>query len=113
MIEVSLTDGGQDILLSTMDGQSIRFKEEQVRPMGRDTMGVIGIRLEEDDAVVSMQVLHPAHRFSPWPTRGWASAPASRSIGPRGRGGRGLITMKTTERTGRVGACSRWWTRTS
>ena len=49
LIGVQLTDGDQDILLSTMDGQSIRFKEEQVRPTGRDTMGVIGIRLEEDD----------------------------------------------------------------
>ena len=102
MIEVSLTDGGQDILLSTMDGQSIRFKEEQVRPMGRDTMGVIGIRLEEGDAVVSMQVLHPGASILTVADKGMGKRTGIEEYRTQGRGGRGLITMKTTERTGRV-----------
>ena len=102
LIEVSLTDGDQDILLSTMDGQSIRFKEEQVRPMGRDTMGVIGIRLEEDDAVVSMEVLHPGASILTVSDNGMGKRTAIDEYRSQGRGGQGVITMKTTERTGRV-----------
>ncbi len=102
LIEVSLTDGDQDILLSTMDGQSIRFKEEQVRPMGRDTMGVIGIRLEEGDAVVSMEVLHPGASILTVADKGMGKRTGIDEYRTQGRGGRGLITMKTTERTGRV-----------
>ena len=102
LIEVSLTDGDQDILLSTMDGQSIRFKEEQVRPMGRDTMGVIGIRLEDDDQVVSMEVLHPGASILTVADKGMGKRTAIDEYRSQGRGGQGVITMKTTERTGRV-----------
>ena len=102
LIEVRLTDGDQDILLSTVDGQSIRFKEEQVRPMGRDTMGVIGIRLEEDDQVVSMEVLHPGASILTVSDKGMGKRTGTDEYRSQGRGGRGLITMKTTERTGRV-----------
>ena len=102
LIEVLLTDGDQDILLSTMDGQSIRFKEEQVRPMGRDTMGVIGIRLEEGDQVVSMEVLHPGASILTVSDKGMGKRTGADEYRTQGRGGRGLITMKTTERTGRV-----------
>ncbi len=102
LIEVRLTDGDQDILLSTMDGQSIRFKEEQVRAMGRDTMGVIGIRLEEEDQVVSMEVLHPGASILTVSDKGMGKRTGTDEYGQQGRGGKGLITMKTTERTGRV-----------
>ena len=102
LIEVSLTDGDQDILLSTVDGQSIRFKEEQVRPMGRDTMGVIGIRLEEGDAVVSMEVLHPGASILTVADKGMGKRTGIDEYRTQGRGGQGVITMKTTERTGRV-----------
>jgi len=102
LIEVRLTDGDQDILLSTMDGQSIRFKEEQVRAMGRDTMGVIGIRLEEGDKVVSMEVLHPGASILTVSDKGMGKRTGTDEYGQQGRGGKGLITMKTTERTGRV-----------
>ncbi|MCY4486059.1 MAG: DNA gyrase subunit A [Deltaproteobacteria bacterium] len=102
LIEVLLTDGDQDILLSTMDGQSIRFKEELVRPMGRDTMGVIGIRLEEGDQVVSMEVLHPGASILTVSDKGMGKRTGADEYGQQGRGGKGLITMKTTERTGRV-----------
>ncbi len=102
LIEVRLTDGDQDILLSTMDGQSIRFKEEQVRPTGRDTMGVIGIRLEEKDQVVSMEVLHPGASILTVSDKGMGKRTGTGEYRSQGRGGRGLITMKTTERTGRV-----------
>ncbi len=102
LIEVRLTDGDQDILLSTMDGQSIRFKETQVRPTGRDTMGVIGIRLDGGDQVVSMEVLHPGASILTVADKGMGKRTGTDEYGQQGRGGKGLITMKTTERTGRV-----------
>ena len=102
LIEVRLTDGDQDILLSTVDGQSIRFKEQQVRATGRDTMGVIGIRLEEGDAVVSMEVLHPGASILTVSDKGMGKRTGTDEYRAQGRGGRGLITMKTTDRTGRV-----------
>ncbi|MDE0032575.1 MAG: DNA gyrase subunit A [Deltaproteobacteria bacterium] len=102
LIEVRLTDGDQDILLSTMDGQSIRFNEKHVRPTGRDTMGVIGIRLEESDQVVSMEVLHPGASILTVSDKGMGKRTGTDEYGQQGRGGKGLITMKTTERTGRV-----------
>ncbi len=102
LIEVRLTDGDQDILLSTMDGQSIRFKEEQVRPTGRDTMGVIGIRLEEKDQVVSMEVLHPGASILTVSDKGMGKRTGIGEYRLQGRGGRGVITMNTTDRTGRV-----------
>ena len=102
LIEVRLTDGDQDILLSTMDGQSIRFSEKHVRPTGRDTMGVIGIRLEESDQVVSMEMLHPGASILTVSDKGMGKRTGTDEYGQQGRGGKGLITMKTTERTGRV-----------
>src|SRR3989475_6754197 len=59
VIGVHLTDSQQEMILSTRDGQSIRFKEEQVRPTGRGTYGVVGIRLDKGDEVVSMEILSP------------------------------------------------------
>ena len=102
LIGVQLTDGDQEILLSTMDGQAIRFKEEQVRATGRGTMGVIGIRLEKYDQVVSMEVLHPGASILTVADKGMGKRTGIDEYRSQGRGGKGLITMKTTERTGRV-----------
>ena len=102
LIGVRLTDGDQEILLSTVDGQAIRFKEEQVRSTGRGTMGVIGIRLEQDDQVVSMEVLRPGASLLTVSDNGMGKRTATDEYRLQGRGGRGLITMKTTDRTGRV-----------
>ena len=57
VIGVRLTDGQQELILSTADGQSIRFKEEQVRATGRGTFGVVGMKLDPNDKVVSMEIL--------------------------------------------------------
>ena len=102
LIGVRLTDGDQEILLSTADGQAIRFKEEQVRATGRGTLGVIGIRLEQDDQVVSMEVLRPGASLLTVSDNGMGKRTATDEYRLQGRGGRGLITMKTTDRTGRV-----------
>ena len=59
VIGVRLTDGQQEVILSTRDGQAIRFKEEDVRPMGRGAGGVRGITLEQGDSVVGIAVASP------------------------------------------------------
>ena len=102
LIGVRLTDGDQEILLSTVDGQAIRFKEAQVRATGRGTMGVIGIRLEQDDQVVSMEVLRPGASLLTVSDNGMGKRTATDEYRFQNRGGRGIITMKTTDRTGRV-----------
>ncbi len=57
--QVMLTSGDDELLLGTQRGQAIRFHEKQVRPMGRTAMGVIGIRLEEGDRVIGMEMVRP------------------------------------------------------
>src|SRR5439155_12825422 len=59
VIGVRLTDGQQEVILSTRDGQAIRFKEEDARPMGRNAGGVRGITLEPGDSVVGVAVASP------------------------------------------------------
>ena len=60
LIDVRITDGQLDVLLSTRKGMAIRFSEEQVRRMGRATRGVRGISLRDGDEVVGMETLEPA-----------------------------------------------------
>ena len=102
VISVHLTDGNQEILLSTMDGQAIRFRETQVRPTGRGTYGVIGVRLEKDDRVVSMEVLTPGTSVLTVSENGYGKRTEINEYRLQSRGGRGTITMKTTTKTGRV-----------
>ncbi len=103
VIGVRLTDGNQEIILSTLDGQSIRFKEEQVRPTGRGTYGVVGMTLEKDDAVVSMEILSLGANLLTVSENGYGKRTPMEEYRLQSRGGKGIITMKTTtDKTGRV-----------
>lgn len=102
LIEVSLTDGKQDVLLSTRAGQSIRFSEEGVRPMGRSAVGVIGIRLDKTDQLVSMEVLHPNATVLTVTENGYGKRTDVEEYRVQGRGGSGIITIKTSDRNGSV-----------
>ena len=102
LIGVQLTDGNQEILLSTVEGLAIRFKEDQIRATGRVSKGFIGIRMNESDQVVSMEVLHPGASILTVSDNGMGKRTGIGEYRLQGRGGKGLITMKTTERTGRV-----------
>ena len=98
-----LTDGRQEIILSTADGQSIRFKEEQVRATGRGTFGVVGMTLEaEGDHVVSMEILTRGCDVLTVAEGGYGKRTEMDEYRLKSRGGKGIITMKTTDRTGRV-----------
>ncbi|MGH7834022.1 MAG: DNA gyrase subunit A [Candidatus Binatia bacterium] len=102
VIGVRLTDGNQEIVLSTSDGQSIRFKESQVRSTGRDTYGVVGMSLEAGDQVVSMEILSRGADILTVSENGYGKRTAMEEYRMQSRGGKGIITMKTTEKTGRV-----------
>jgi DNA gyrase subunit A len=102
VIGVRLTDGQQEIILSTADGQSIRFKEEQVRPTGRGTYGVVGMRLDEGDALVSMEILSLGAAILTVSENGFGKRTEMDEYRLQSRGGKGIITMKATDKTGRV-----------
>jgi DNA gyrase subunit A len=102
VIGVRLTDGQQELILSTAEGQSIRFKEEQVRPTGRGTFGVVGMRLDEGDHVVSMEILTRGFSVLTVADGGYGKRTEMDEYRLQSRGGKGIITMKTSERTGRV-----------
>ena len=102
VIGVRLTDGQQEIILSTAGGQSIRFKEEQVRPTGRGTYGVVGMRLDEGDVVVSMEILTLGFDILTVAEYGLGKRTEVGEYRITSRGGKGIITMKTGDKTGRV-----------
>jgi DNA gyrase subunit A len=102
VIGVRLTDGQQEIILSTADGQSIRFKEEQVRSTGRGTFGVVGMKLDPGDKIVSMEILTFGFDVLTVSEGGFGKRTAMDEYRLQSRGGKGVITMKTTDKTGRV-----------
>ncbi|PIR21005.1 MAG: DNA gyrase subunit A [Deltaproteobacteria bacterium CG11_big_fil_rev_8_21_14_0_20_47_16] len=102
IVSVRLTDGKQDILLSTKEGQAIRFKEEDARPIGRTSRGVRGITLSKGDAVVSMETVSQKCNILTVTQNGYGKRTDSDEYRIQGRGGSGIITIKTTDRNGPV-----------
>jgi len=102
VIGVRLTDGEQEILLSTKSGQAIRFSEGEVRPTGRGTYGVKGITLEMGDAVVSLETLKKEATLLTVSSRGYGKRSEVENYRVQSRGGKGIITMRTTDKTGEV-----------
>jgi DNA gyrase subunit A len=102
VIGVRLTDGQQEIILSTAAGQTIRFKEDHVRPTGRGSYGVVGMRLDDGDSVVSMEILSPGADLLTVSEHGYGKRTAANEYRITSRGGKGIITMKTTDKTGPV-----------
>ncbi|MGE0823262.1 MAG: DNA gyrase subunit A [Candidatus Binatia bacterium] len=102
LIGARLTDGTQEILLSTKNGQAIRFSEEEVRPTGRGTYGVKGINLEEGDAVVSLEIINPGVTLLTVSASGYGKRSDVEEYRVQSRGGKGVITMRTTDKTGEV-----------
>jgi DNA gyrase subunit A len=102
LIGARLTDGNQHVFLASAEGISIRFKEEDVRPMGRASHGVRGMTLEKGDHVVSMETaVHPASLLTVC-ENGYGKRTPTDEYRVQSRGGKGIITIKTTERNGRV-----------
>ncbi|MCK6555152.1 DNA gyrase subunit A [Candidatus Binatia bacterium] len=102
VIGVRLTDGQEEIILSTREGQAIRFRESDVRPMGRGAGGVRGISLEAGDSVVAAAVPAAKCTILSVAENGYGKRTAVDEYRLTSRGGKGVITMQTTEKTGKV-----------
>ena len=102
VVSVKLTAGKEDIFLTTADGQSIRFKEEDVRSTGRATYGVWGITLSKGDEVVSMETITNATPMLTCTQNGYGKRTELAEYRIQGRGGSGIITIQTTDRNGKV-----------
>ncbi|MGE0643355.1 MAG: DNA gyrase subunit A [Nitrospira sp.] len=102
LIGVQLTDGQREILLGTRQGMTIRFKEDEVRPMGRTAYGVKGITLEEGNDVIGMETITPDSTTSILTVTegGYGKRTPVGEYRVQGRGGKGIISVKTTERNG-------------
>ncbi len=102
LIDVKLTDGDQDIVLSTKNGLSIRFREKQVREIGRAGKGVKGVNLLKDDQVVSAETILKDVTLLTVTEKGFGKRTPISDYPIQSRGGKGVITIKTNERNGRV-----------
>ncbi len=102
VVGVRLTDGRSEVILSTADGQAIRFEESEVRPMGRSTYGVRGMTLDEGDQIVSIDLVETGASLLAVAEKGYGKRTEMEEYRQTHRGGKGIITMKTTEKTGRV-----------
>jgi DNA gyrase subunit A len=104
LLDVVLTDGTKRIFIATHNGLAIRFNEEDVRPMGRATRGVRGINLRKDDYVVSLCAVsaEDSERMLSVSEQGYGKQTKITDYRFQSRGGKGVINMKTTEKTGKV-----------
>jgi DNA gyrase subunit A len=102
LIDVMLTSGRDEVVLITREGQSIRFSEEDVRPMGRPAGGVRGINLEKTDTVVALAVVVADAMLLVAGENGIGKRTGFDEYRRQSRAGKGIITMKTTEKTGSV-----------
>ena len=102
LLTAALSGGGDEIFMATAGGQSIRFSEKGVRPMGRGARGVMGVRLRKDDKVVEAEVLSGRPDILTVTQNGYGKRTAVSEYRLQGRGGSGIINMKTTERNGKV-----------
>jgi DNA gyrase subunit A len=102
LIGVQLTDGRREILLGTKQGLTIRFTEDEVRSMGRTAYGVKGITLEEGNEVIGMETITPDSTTSILTVTegGYGKRTPVGEYRVQGRGGKGIISVKTTEKTG-------------
>ena len=102
LIEVLYTERDEDIFLVTAEGMSIHFNEKDVRPTGRTSMGVCGIKLAKGDRVVAMQLAIQGNEMLVISENGMGKRTDKKEFNIQGRGGKGVKCYKVTEKTGRV-----------
>jgi DNA gyrase subunit A len=102
LIGVRVSSGSQDIFLTTRQGKSIRFHEDEIREMGRVAAGNIGIRMESGDEMVGMDVLDEGATILTVTEKGFGKRTRTGEYRVQGRGGKGIVTIKTTQRNGVV-----------
>lgn len=102
LINVAITDGENEIVLGSRDGMAVRFKESDVRAMGRTARGVKGMSLAPGDAVVSMIAIKPGASVLTVCENGYGKRTNIDEYRLTKRGGKGVINIKTTDRNGKV-----------
>ncbi|MBL4938390.1 DNA gyrase subunit A [Clostridium sp. YIM B02515] len=102
LIGVKMTDGQSEILIVTQDGYSMRFSETDVRPMGRTATGVKAITLREGDSAVSMNVIAENEDVLIVSENGYGKRTGIDEYSAHRRGGKGIITYKVSEKTGKI-----------
>ncbi|MEY2479223.1 MAG: gyrase subunit [Verrucomicrobiota bacterium] len=102
LIDAKLTSGNNEIVLITKEGMSLRFHEEQLRDQGRNTVGVWGIRPDKKDLVVAIALVDPDSMLLVAGENGIGKRTPFDDYRKQKRGGKGIITMKTGEKTGKV-----------
>jgi DNA gyrase subunit A len=105
LLAASLSEGDDEIFMATARGQSIRFHEADVRPMGRTARGVIGIRMGKIDALVAMEVLSGKAEILSVTENGYGKRTPVDEYRLQGRSGQGIINIRTSRRNGNVVAC--------
>jgi len=108
LIAAEIVSANETVFIGTYDGMAIRFAHDEIREMGRQAYGVIGIRLEEGDYVVSMIATSNENDMVLSVTEGgFGKQTAVEEYRTQGRGGKGVINVKTTEKNGKVVAIMR------
>jgi len=103
LVDVKLTNGSQELLIGTHEGQAIRFNESQVREMGRTATGVRAIKLAKGDYVIGLvAVIRPSATILVVTDRGYGKRSELSDYRVTNRGGKGVITVKTTEKVGKL-----------
>jgi DNA gyrase subunit A len=102
LIGVEMTNGSNEILLATREGKAIRFKEEQVRDMGRSAKGVRGIKLGKRDFVIAMEVVRPDQTVLTVTGLGFGKRTMFKEYRLQSRGGKGIINIKVTGKNGQA-----------
>lgn len=105
LVEAKVTNGAQNIVLVSKQGQSIRFEETEIRPMGRTARGVQGMRLDQGDDVIGMEIVTPEQLGTQILTvteKGYGKRTPMEEYRVQGRGGSGIMTMKITDKNGPV-----------
>ncbi len=102
LIGVDITDGKRDVMLFTNAGKAVRFSEEDVRAMGRAARGVRGIKLQENQRMISLIVLKPEGKILTATQHGYGKRTEVSEFIQQGRGGQGVIAIQTSERNGEV-----------
>ena len=102
LIAARITDGTMNVFLGSASGKSIRFHETDIRPTGRVAGGIRGMRIEESDRIVGMEVLSYGQTLFAVTENGYGKRTSIDEYPVQKRGGKGVITIKTNERNGRV-----------
>ena len=102
LVEAKLSDGNNDIIIGTSEGMAIRFKEKHVRDMGRTATGVRGINLAKKDYVIGMIVVRNATTLMVVTDKGFGKRSEIEDYRLTKRGGKGVITVKTSDKNGKM-----------